>query len=396
MRLSIVGGRHVAALMFGAGAMLQAMPVGAQAPVKIGFLADLSGPLAAPSQDMFDGFMLVVERNGGKLGGTAVEVIKEDSQLKPDVGNQAARKLVEKDGVSFVTGITASNVMLAVHKYITDKQVFLIGSNAGPSQIAGVQCSPFQFMVSWQGDQASEALGRYATDKGFKRVLTLAPGYQAGKDSVAGFKRYFKGELVDELYTPLTQMDFSSVLTQVAATQPDAVYAFYPGGLGIAFVKQYQQAGLLKKVPLLTTYIADATTLPSLRDSAVGMLTGGFWGPDFANAANKRFVGDFERKYKRMPSNYAAQSYDAAQLIDSALARVKGNVADKQALSAALAAADFSSVRGAFKFNHNHFPIHDMHAFEVVKAGDGAPTLRTVATPLKQAMDAYHEQCPMK
>lgn len=383
-------------MLAAAACILNAAPAGAQTPVKIGFMADLSGPVAAQSQDMYDGFMLVVERNAGKLGGVPVEVIKEDSQLKPDVGNQLARKLVDKDGVSFITGITGSNVMLAVHRYITERQVFLIGSNAGPSQIAGAQCSPFQYIVSWQGDQASEALGRYATDKGFKRVLTLAPSYQAGKDSVAGFRRQFKGELVDELYTPLTQMDFSSVLTQVASAQPDAVYAFYPGGLGVAFVKQYQQAGLLKKLPLLTTYIADATTLPAIRDNAVGMLSGGFWGPDFQNAANKRFVGDFEHKYKRMPSNYAAQSYDAAQLIDSALAKVKGDVSDKPALAAALAAAEFSSVRGSFKFNHNHFPIHDMHAFEVVKGADGMPALKTVATPLRQTMDAYHEQCAMK
>lgn len=368
----------------------------AQTPLKIGFLGVMSGPQAAVGQDQYDGFMLRVEHNGGKLGGVPVTVIKEDSQLKPEVANQAVRKLIDQDQVSILTGVSFSNEMLAIHKAVTDKQVFLIGSNAGPSQIAGAQCSPYQFITSWQGDQAAEAVGQYAAEKGYKRVVALAPNYQAGKDVIAGFKRHYKGPLADELYTPLTQLDFSAVLTQVSALQPDAVFAFYPGGLGVGFVKQYQQAGLKAKVPLLTAYLADATTLPALREAAVGMVSGGFWAPDLPSAANKQFVAAFEKKYKRTPSNYAAQSYDAAQLIDSALTKVKGNVADKAAFGAALKAADFPSVRGAFKFNNNHFPIHDMHMMEVVKDSEGRFTLKTVDTPLKQLEDAYHTQCALK
>jgi branched-chain amino acid transport system substrate-binding protein len=383
-------------LTLAAAAALVCTAAQAQTPLKIGFLGVLSGPQAAVGQDQYDGLMLLVEKNGGKLGGVPVSIIKEDTQLKPEVANQAARKLLDQDQVPIITGVSFSNEMLAIHKAVTDKQVFLIGSNAGPSQIAGAQCSPFQFITSWQGDQAAEAVGKYATEKGYKRVVTLAPSYQAGKDIIAGFKRHYKGQLADELYTPLTQLDFSAVLTQVSALQPDAVFAFYPGGLGVGFVKQYQQAGLIKKVPLLSAFIADATTLPALRDAAVGMVSGGFWAPDFPNAASKQFVADFEKKYKRVPSNYAAQSYDAALLLDSALAKVKGNVADKNAFGAALKAADFKSVRGDFKFNNNHFPVHDMHVMEVVKDGEGRPALKTVATPLKQLEDAYHGQCAMK
>jgi branched-chain amino acid transport system substrate-binding protein len=302
---------HVASA-FLAASLIASPAAQAQTPIKIGFIAEMTGGQAALGQDQYDAFMLVVDRNGGKLGGVPVEIIKEDSQFKPEVGNQVARKLVEKDGVPIITGVTASNVMLAIHKYITDKQVFLIGSNAGPSQIAGAQCSPFQFITSWQGDQASEAVGKYATDKGVKRIVTLAPNYQAGKDVITGFKRYFKGEIVEEIYSPLTQTDFSAPITQVTSTKPDAVFAFYPGGLGIGFVRQYQQAGLMKKLPLLTTYVADATTLPALGDAAIGLVSGGFWAPDLPNQANARFVADFQKKYNRMPSNYAAQSYDAA------------------------------------------------------------------------------------
>ena len=378
-----------------AGLALAATTAFAQAPVKIGFMAELSGPQGALGQDQYDAFMMVVERNGGKLGGVPVQIIREDSQLKPDVATQLVQKLIEKDNVSIITGITFSNVMMAVHKPIVEKGVFLIGSNAGPAPIAGAQCSPFQFVVSWQNDQQAEVVGKYATDKGYKRVIGMAPNYQAGKDFVAGFKRFFKGEMIDEIYTPLNQPDFSAELAQVAAKKPDAVYVFYPGGLGVNFVRQYQQAGLLGKVPLLSASTTDGTTLPAQKETALGVISGTFWGPDFPNSTNRQFVDEFEKKFNRIPSQYAAQSYDAALLLDSALAKVKGNVADKKAFGAALKAADFKSVRGDFKFGPNHFPVHDMHVFEVAKDGKGRVSLKTVATPLKNHSDAYVGQCKM-
>ena len=367
----------------------------AQAPIKIGFMAELSGPQGALGQDQYDAFMMVVERNGGKLGGTAVQVIREDSQLKPDVATQLVQKLIEKDNVSIITGITFSNVMMAVHKPITEKGVFLIGSNAGPAPIAGAQCSNNQFIVSWQNDMQAEVVGKYATDKGYKRVVGMAPNYQAGKDFIAGFKRYFKGEMVDEIYTPLNQPDFAAELAQVAAKNPDAIYVFYPGGLGVNFIRQYQQAGMLGKIPLLSASTADGTTLPAQRETALGVISGTFWGPDFNNPANRQFVDEFEKKFNRIPSQYAAQSYDAALLLDSAIGKVKGNVADKNAFRVALKAADFKSVRGEFKFGPNHFPVQDMHVFEVARDSKGRVNLKTIATPLKNHSDSYAANCKM-
>jgi len=371
------------------------LPAHAQAPIKIGFMAELSGPQGALGQDQYDAFMMVVERNGGKLGGTPVTVIREDSQLKPDVATQLVQKLIEKDQVSIITGITFSNVMMAVHKPITEKGVFLIGSNAGPAPIAGAMCSPFQFITSWQNDNQAEVVGKYATDKGYKKVIGMAPNYQAGKDFVAGFKRMYKGEVIDEIYTPLNQPDFSAELAQVAAKKPDAIYVFYPGGLGVNFIRQYQQAGLLGKIPLLSSSTTDGSTLPAQKETALGVISGTFWGPDFNNPANKQFVEEFEKKFGRIPSQYAAQSYDAALLLDSAIGKVKGNVADKGAFRAALKAADFKSVRGDFKFGANHFPVQDQHIFEVAKDAKGRVSLKTIATPLKGHVDAYAAQCKM-
>lgn len=368
----------------------------AQAPVKIGFMAELSGPQGALGQDQYDAFMLVVQGNGGKLGGVPVEILKEDSQLKPEVAVQLVDKLIERDKVSIITGITFSNVMMAIHKKVTDKEVFLISSNAGPSPIAGAQCSPYFFTTSWQNDQQAEVMGQYATDKGYKKVVALAPNYQGGKDNVAGFKRYYKTPLANELYTSLQQQDYSAELAQLQAANPDAVFVFYPGGFGVNFVKQFAQAGLKGKIPLLNASTTDGINLPAQGDAAIGVLSGTFWGPDFNNPTNKKFVADFEAKYKRIPSQYAAQAYDSALLLDSALAKVKGNVADKKALMAALKAADFKSLRGNFKYNTNHFPIQDMHVFEAVKDSQGRMTLKTVATPLKADKDAYADKCALK
>ncbi len=386
--------RHTLVAAGLAAAGLIAIPAHAQ--IKIGFIAELSGPQGALGQDQYDAFMLVVEANGGKLGGVPVQVLKEDSQLKPEVATQIVDKLIEKEKVPIITGITFSNIMMAVHKKITEKEVFLIGSNAGPAPIAGAQCSPYSFITSWQNDNQAEVVGKYATDKGYKKVIGMAPNYQAGKDFIAGFKRLFKGEVIDEIYTPLNQPDFSAELAQVAAKNPDAVYVFYPGGLGVNFVRQYKQAGLLGKIPLLSTSTTDGSTLPAQKDDALGVISGTFWGPDFNNPASKKFVDDYEKKYNRIPSQYAAQAYDSALLLDSAIAKVKGNVGDKKAFMAALKAADFKSVRGNFKFNNNGFPIQDQHIFEVAKDAKGRVSLKTIATPLKDHEDAYHTQCPLK
>lgn len=367
----------------------------AQTPLKIGFIGELSGPQGALGQDQYDGFMMVVERNGGKLGGVPVQVIKEDTQLKPDVANQVVERLIERDKVPIITGVTFSNIMMAVHKTITDKEIFLVGSNAGPSPIAGAACSPYQFMVSWQVDQLAEVFGMHANQKGYKKIYLMAPNYQAGKDFLSGFKRTFKGQIIDEVYTPLNQPDFSAELTQLSAAKPDGVFVFYPGGLGINFVKQYQQAGLLGKVPLMSGGAVDGTTLPALKDTALGVLGAFPWGPDLDNRASKRFVEEFERKHNRIPASFAAQGYDSALLLDAAIGKVKGNVGDKKAFMAALKAAEFESVRGPFKFGNNNFPVQDFHIQEVAKDTKGRVSLKTIATYKSQA-DSYHAQCAMK
>lgn len=367
-----------------------------QQPLKIGFINTFSGALVVAGDEQDNGFMLAVEERGGKLGGMPVVVIKEDDQFKPEVATQLARKLIEHDQVPIIAGITGSHVMMAVAKPITEAGVFLISTNSGPSPLAGAGCLPNFFSASWQNDNITEVVGQYATDKGFKKVVLITANFQGGKDIIEGFKRFYKdGEVLDEIYTPLNQLDFSTELTQIAAQKPDAVYAFFPGGLAVSFVRQYQLTGLLESTPLLSSAILELPMLRALKDSAVGAFGGHFWGPDADNEVNKKFVRNYEEKYGMIPSTWAAQGYDGALLIDSAVAKVQGDLTDKDAFRAALKEADFDSVRGNFTFNNNHFPIQDFSMYQVIKDDQGRYTVRTEATPMKNHKDAYHQQCPM-
>jgi branched-chain amino acid transport system substrate-binding protein len=364
--------------------------------IKIGFVSTLSGTLASLGTNLRDGFNLGLDHLGGKIGGLPTEVIIEDDQAKPDVARQIADKFVEFNKVDVVTGILASNVMMAIHAPITNAKVVLISPNAGPSPVAGDQCSEYFFSTSWQGDNFSEAMGAYLQAKGAQNVYLMAPNYQAGKDVLTGFKRFFKSKPVAEVYTPLTQVDFSAELAQLRAAKPAAVFAFYPGGLGIQFVQQYVQAGLSAQIPLYTSYTIDNLTLPAIGDAAIGMTLTAAWNDDINNAQNKKFVADFKKKYNYAPSFYSAQAYDAAMLLDSAVRKVGGKIEDKAAFLAALKAADFKSVRGNFKFNTNHFPIQDFYLGQVVKGDDGKPTIRLGERVLKDHHDAYAANCPLK
>lgn len=388
--------RNSMAVVLGLGLSVGGMAAHAQQTVKIGFIGTLSGPAGALGQDQYDAFMLGVEHLGGKFGGATVQVIKEDDQLKPDLGVQLAQKLIEKDKVPLITGVTFSNVMMAIHKPITDAGVLLVGSNAGPTPLTGKGCSPLYFSTSWNNDSLHESMGQYANDAGYKKVYMLAPNYQAGKDAMSGFKRFYKGQVLDEVFTQVNQPDYSAEIAQLQAAKPDAIYVFYPGGMGVNFVKQYQQAGLLGKIPLLSTSTVDGTTLPALKDIALGVITGSPYSPDLDNAENTRFVADFKAKYKRVPSLYAAQSYDAAMLLNAALTKTAGKSDDKEALRAALKSAQFKSVAGPFRLNTNQFPIRNYYRVDVAKDASGQAALVSKGVVLKDHADAYYKECAMK
>lgn len=362
--------------------------------VKIGLVTTLSGPLAALGQHVRDGFALGVEQAGGKLGGLDTTVIVEDDQLRPDVGRQVADKLIERDKVQILTGVIFSNVAMALAKPAADGGVFFVSPNAGPAPLAGRQCSPYFFATAWQNDQPHEAMGAHLQQQGVKRVYLVAANYNAGKEALNGFKRMYKGEVVGETYAAMNQLDFAAEISKIRAAKPDALYVFLSGGMGINFVKQYAQANLTDRIPLYSAFTIDAITLPAIGEAALGTYQTNLWNDDLPNEANKQFMAAFQKKYGYRPSNFAAQSYDTARLLDSAL-RAAGGADDEKALRAALRQASFESVRGPFSFNTNHFPIGNFYLVKVVKDAQGNLTQVTEKTVLTEAKDAYYADCKM-
>ncbi|UWQ85721.1 ABC transporter substrate-binding protein [Leisingera caerulea] len=373
--------------MLAMAAAIPALATAAQAETKIGMITTLSGGGAGLGVDVRDGFMLAIEQDGRD----GVEVVIEDDQRKPDVAVQIADRMIQSEKVDIMTGIIWSNLAMAVVPAATAQNVFYLSPNAGPSALAGKRCHPNYFNVAWQNDNLHEAAGAYANEAGLKNSFILAPNYPAGKDALTGYKRMYEGELAGEIYTKLGQTDYAAEIAQIRASGADSVYFFLPGGMGISFLKQYAGSGV--DLPVVgPAFSFDQGILQAVGDAALGVKNTSQWNKDIDNEANAEFVASFQEKYGRLPSLYASQGFDTANLILSALD--KAEASDQDAFRAALKAAEFNSVRGSFKFGDNHHPIQDIYVREVIKEGD-VFTNKIIATGLKDHADAYGGECKM-
>ena len=367
-------------------APLAAEPVAAE-PLKVGMITTLSGGGASLGIDVRDGFMLAIKQSGTK----DVEVVVEDDQRKPAVAVQLADRMVQSDKVDVLTGIIFSNLAMAVVPSVVRQGKFYLSPNAGPSALAGKGCHENYFNVAWQNDNLHEAAGAYANSAGFKNSFILAPNYPAGKDALTGYKRFFKGKVAQEVYTKLGQKDYAAEIAQIRASGADSVFFFLPGGMGISFMKQYAQSGV--ETPLVgPAFSFDQGILQAVGDAALGIKNTSQWSKDIDTPANKAFVDAFKAEYGRLPSLYASQGFDTANLLLSAMKTAK--VTDADAFREALRAANFSSVRGGFKFGPNHHPIQDIYVREVIKEGD-VLTNKIVSVGLKDHRDAYAKDCKM-
>src|ERR1700751_1988733 len=382
----------------GAAGLVLGSPARGGDIIKIGFASTFSGPTAVIGNDMRNSFELALDHLGRKMGGKPVEVIYEDDQQKPDVGKQKTQKLIESDRVDFIAGYIWSNVLLASLKTAVDSKTFLISANPGPSQLAGELCSPYVFSTSWQNDQTPAAMGLYMNQKGVKSVFLIGPNYAAGKDMLAGLKSSFKGEILGEEYTVWpSQLDFSAELSKARASKAESIFVFYPGGAGVQFLNQYVQAGLKPQIPLYTAFTIDELSLPLQKDNAIGAPGAQERVNDLPNEQNNNCVADYRKKSPHLrPTYYGPQAYDAAQLINSAVVAVKGDMTKKDAMKAEMEKANFKSLRGLFKYGNNHIPIQNFYLQDVVKDADGQLSLKTVATIVKDDQDRFHDKCPMK
>lgn len=360
--------------------------------VRIGLIYTLSGPAAVLGEQARDGFQLALDDLGGQIGGRQVELIIVDDEQKPEVAVSRARELVEGNKVDFVVGPIFSNILNAIMPPVTEGGAFLISTNAGTSTLAGKECNKNLFVTSYQNDQIHEVSGKVAQDRGYQNVYLLAPNYQAGKDAMEGFKHSYKGGIADEMLVPLGQLDFSAELAQIAASGPDAIYAFMPGGMGVNLVKQFNQAGM-SGIPFLSAFTVDESTLPAQQDAALEMFAGSNWAPDLDTPQSLAFTDAFIAKYDKVPATFAMQAYDAALLIDSAVKAVDGKMSDRDGLRAAMQKADFTSLRGDFSFGKNHFPIQDFYLTKVVKREDGRYATSVVEKIFDDYQDTYVNDC---
>lgn len=380
--------------------LLTALPfdtAGAQQPLKIGLITTLSGPAGYIGQDIRDGFQLAIDQNKGKLGGRDAQVVVEDDGLKPGNAKQIAGKMLSEQGIKIFTGIVFGNVAAAAVPDILDNKAVYISANSASAPFAGKECHPHYFVSSWQNDGQGESAGALAQSLGYKSAFLVAPNYQSGKEMVEAFKRYFKGQIVGETYTSLDQTDFAVVMAQIRSAKPEVVFEFEPGGLGIAFLRQYQQAGLLKDVPMVVHSASlDQVTAQAIGDAAIGVNLTSHWNDDFDNPTNKAFVAAWRAKYGDRPiTYYAAQGYDAALLVGAGLAKDPASADDPAAFRKAVLSADIPSVRGPFKFGPNQHPIQDWYALKAEKAADGRVALKTTGKVLTAHGDQYAALCKM-
>jgi len=388
-RLSIAIAAALFALASHSGASAQ------DRTLRLGFMSTMSGPIAALGVEQRRGLDLAIADLGGKIGGLPVEIFTADDQSEAGAPVQGASKLLDKDKVDIITGVIATPALIGASKTIIQSGKLLISANSGPSLFAGKECNPNFFFTAWQNDQADEAVGRYLNDKGFKRVYFMGFDTQAGYDHINGAKRTFKGENLGEAFTGMTQVDFSSEFARVRAAKPDALFVFYVGAPGVAFVKQYSQAGLKKDIPVFSFALSDAMSLKAQGAAALGVKVAGPYFPFIDNPQNKKFVEQFRAKFGRDPSFYAANQYDTVMLIDSAIRAVGGKIDDQVALRAALRKADFKSLRGSFKFNINNFPIQDYYIAEVAKRADGEMEFAKIDLAIKDGKDSFYQDCKM-
>ncbi len=378
-------------------ATLAAVPALAMEPVKIGMITTLSTKAGYLGEEIRDGFQLAIDQEGGKLGGVPVELLVDDDGRKPEKAKQIADRFIKRDKAKILTGIVFSNVAIAVVPKVVRQDVIYISPNAGPSLLAGKGCHANYFNVAYQNDNLDEVVGKYVTEAGFKNVYLLAPNYPAGKDHLAGFKRYYKGSIAGEVYTKLGQSDYAAEIAALRAAKPDAVFFFLPGGMGINFLKQYAQAGLNQSIPVFgPAFSFDERLLQAVKDAALGVKNGSQWAHDLDNPANRQFVAAFRKAYGRTPTLYASQGYDAARLLGSALKQVGGDVSKLDALRQAIRKADFPTVRGKFAFAPNQHPVQDLYIREVVKNADGKFTNKTLKAVFTDHSNVYVEDCQMK
>ena len=395
MKKIVIGTAAAVALSAGLAAPAQAENF------RVGFLNTLSGGAAVLGKSQLAGWTLGLElegwkKNGDKLGGVPTDILVGDDQRKPDVGLRSVRKWLKSERVHMVAGVIWSNILAAVQRPVIRAKRIMMSTNAGWSGMAGKNCSPYFISSSFQNDENAEAMGELLNLEGLKKVFMMAPNYQAGKDMLNGFQRTYKdGKVVGRILFKLGTRDFQAEISKVVASGADSVFIFVPGGMGVAFMKQWAASGAGQKVKLYTNYAVDYLTIKPIGKAAVGTFHTLHWGPNLDNPRNAEFIKAFLAKYKRIPDMFALQPYDGARKIADGLRGVKGNFKNLKNLVKVMRAQGLNSVRGQLKYNVNGFLIQPWYKRSVTLNAKGVPEIN-VNQMVTFKPDSFGSKCPKK
>jgi len=366
MRKLLVALCAVVALSVGAAA-----PSRAADPIKIGIVHPYSGPLALVGIDATNGFTLYFDEVGNKVAGRDIVLIKEDTAANPAQGMERTRRLVEREQVAIVTGITSSAVAYAVHDYILAKEVpLVVMGSAGANDITDKLSAPYIFRTSFSNRQLAAPFGPYACTKlGYKHVVVMTSDFVTGYEQGGAFEESYKKagcEVVKEIRAPLGTSDFAPFLAQIPASGVDAVWAMFFAADAIAFVKQYEAFGLKGKIPLIAPAgTVDQALLPGMGKAAIGMVSSNWYNPYLDNPENKKFVESFKKKFNMLPGATAVSGYVAAMAISAALEAIGGKMEDKAAFLAALHKVKMKTPMGSFRFDEKQNSIFDLYLTKV-------------------------------
>jgi len=354
--------------------------------IKVGFMLPNSGTFAALGTAIENGFRLYLEESGGKFSGKSIEFFKVDDESDPSKATENANKLIRRDQVDVVVGTVHSGVALALAKVAKDSNTLLIVPNAGADAITGAMCAPNIFRTSFSNWQPSYAMGLVAADqRKHKTAVTITWKYAAGDEMVKGFKEGFEGKggkVVKELSVPFPNVEFQALLTDIAATKPDAVFAFFAGGGAVKFVRDYAAAGLKDRIPLYGPGFLTDGTLEAQGNDAMGMLTTLHYGEELTNAKDKAFRLGYAKAFKRQPDVYAVQGYDAAQLLAAGLKAAGGDLNKRDLIVKGMEQARLDSPRGPMTMSKSHNPVQDIYLRQVI-----GKTNKVIGVAAKQLTD---------
>jgi branched-chain amino acid transport system substrate-binding protein len=338
------------------------------AKLKVGLMLPYTGTFAALGNAIENGFKLYVAEQGGKIGGREIEYFKVDDESDPSKATDNVNKLVKRDQVDVLIGSVHSGVAMAMAKVAKDTGTTLIVPNAGADAVTGVMCAPNIFRSSFSNWQPGYAMGEVVAQKGHKKVVTITWKYAAGDETVKGFKEAFEkggGTVVKELNLPFPNVEFQALLTEIAATKPDAVFTFFAGGGAIKFVKDYAAAGLKKNIPLYGSGFLTDGTLDAQGADADGLFTALHYADSLNTPRDNAFRLAYAKTFKMQPDVYAVQGYDAAQILGVGLKATNGDISKKAEFSAAVEKNKIDSPRGAFSMSRAHNPVQDFYLRQV-------------------------------